>query len=159
MPARTRKELVEAISLEARRSQNWTDAFDEAVADAIGINRTDLRCLDILEQEGGTTAGRLAELMGLTTGAITTVIDRLERKGYVRRERDDADRRRVRVVVGESAIAELWPFYEPIARMAEDIYTRFTNAQLEVVLDFLQTGSELHARVLAELKERLDQAG
>ena len=55
--ARTRKELVEAISLESRRSQNRTDAFDEAVADAIGINRTDLRCLDILEQEAGRRPG------------------------------------------------------------------------------------------------------
>ena len=155
MASRSRKELVDAISLESRRSQNRTDAYDEAVSEAVGINRTDLRCLDILEQEGETTAGRLSELMGLTTGAITTVIDRLERVGYVRRVRDETDRRRVRVVVGESAMETLWPYYEPVGRMAEELFERFTDEQLEVVLDFLQTGAELHDRVLADLKARL----
>jgi DNA-binding MarR family transcriptional regulator len=97
------RELTERISLEVRRSQNRADAYDEAVADAPGINRTDMRCIDVLDQEGRMTAGRLASLTGLTTGAITTVVDRLERAGFAQRVRDERDRRRVHVELTELA--------------------------------------------------------
>src|ERR671933_1184232 len=92
-----KRELFDELITEVRLSQNATDRFDQAVADALGINRTDMRCTDVLEREGPVTAGRLAEATGLTTGAITTVIDRLERGGFARRLRDPDDRRRVLV--------------------------------------------------------------
>ena len=146
-----RRELIDAINGEVRRSQNRSDAYDDAVADAVGINRTDHRCLDILELEGGATAGRLAELMGLSTGAVTTVLDRLERAGLARRVRDEHDRRKVNVVVTEKAGALLWPFYEPLMKMSERLYVRYSDEQLAVVLDFLEAGAELYDEVLAEL--------
>src|SRR4051794_41816746 len=86
--SRRKQDVFEELLLEVRRSQNATDRYDQAVADAIGLNRTDMRCLDIIEMESLVTAGRLAELSGLTTGAITTVIDRLEERGMARRGRD-----------------------------------------------------------------------
>jgi DNA-binding MarR family transcriptional regulator len=153
--SRSRADLIGAINLEVRRSQNRTDAYDEAVAEALGLNRTDQRCLDIVEQEGGVTAGRLADLMGLTTGAVTTVLDRLERAGFARRVRDESDRRRVRVELTERARAELWPYYEPLANMSEQLYARYSEEQLELLLDFLQAAAELHDGVLADLKARL----
>ena len=97
--ASRKRQLFDALIYEVRRSQNATDRFDQAVADAIGINRTDLRCLDVIQREWPVAAGRLAEQTGLTTGAITTVLDRLERAGYARRVRDPSDRRRVLVEV------------------------------------------------------------
>jgi DNA-binding MarR family transcriptional regulator len=157
--SRSRDDLIAAINLEVRRSQNRTDAYDEAVAEAIGLNRTDQRCLDIIEQEGGATAGRLAELMGLTTGAITSVVDRLERAGFARRIRDETDRRRVRVELTEKARRELWPYYEPLVRLSEALYARYTDEQLELLLDFLQAGAELHEGVIVELKTRLLPVG
>src|ERR671932_2430246 len=96
MSSRKRELFTELLS-EVRMSHNATDRFDQAVADALGVNRTDMRCIDVLEREGPVTAGRLAEATGLTTGAITTVIDRLERAGMARRTRDPDDRRRVLV--------------------------------------------------------------
>src|ERR671932_2481021 len=96
MSSRKRELFTELLS-EVRMSHNATDRFDQAVADALGVNRTDMRCTDVLEREGPVTAGRLAEATGLTTGAITTVIDRLERGGFARPLRDPDDRRRVRV--------------------------------------------------------------
>ena len=150
-----RRELIDAINGEVRRSQNRSDAYDDAVADAVGINRTDHRCLDILELEGGATAGRLAELMGLSTGAVTTVLDRLERAGLARRVRDEHDRRKVNVVVTEKAGALLWPFYEPLMKMSERLYVRYSDEQLALVLDFLEAGAELYDEVLAELHARL----
>ena len=148
---RRRRELIDAINGEVRRAQNRSDAYDEAVADAVGINRTDHRCLDILENEGGATAGRLAELMGLSTGAVTTVLDRLERAGLARRVRDEHDRRKVNVVVTEKAGALLWPFYEQLMKMSERLYVRYSDEQLALVLDFLEAGAELYDEVLAEL--------
>jgi DNA-binding MarR family transcriptional regulator len=154
-----RRELIEAIGLEVRRSQNRTDEYDEAVARAVGINRTDMRCLDILGQEGGATAGRLAELMGLTTGAITTVLDRLEAAGFARRERDENDRRRVGVVLTEKAHAELMPFYIPLQEMSEKLFARYTEEQLELLLGFLVEAGARHDEILAALRERLRSPG
>src|SRR4051794_1476360 len=97
MTSRGKRPVFEELLDEVRRSQLATDRFDQAVADALGVNRTDMRCLDVLEREGPVTAGRLAGSTGLTSGAITTVIDRLERGGFARRLRDPGDRRRVLV--------------------------------------------------------------
>ena len=153
----SRRELIEAINLEVRRSQNRTDEYDEAVAHAVGINRTDMRCLDILAQEGGATAGRLAERMGLTTGAITTVLDRLEAAALARRERDENDRRRVKVALTEKARAELMPFYEPLQEMSEKLFARYTQEQLELLLGFMVDAGTRHEEILAALRERLSR--
>ena len=94
---RPKRQVFDELIDEVRRSQEATARFDQAVADAIGMNRTDMRCLDVLEREGPITAGALAEATGLTSGAMTTALDRLERAGYARRVRDRGDRRRVLV--------------------------------------------------------------
>lgn len=159
--SRTRDELIVALNLEVRRSQNRTDAYDELVCEALGINRTDHRFLDFIDQEPGITAGRLAEVSGLTTGAVTTVLDRLERAGFARRVRDEHDRRRVRIELAERAQAELWPYYEPLAQIGEAIKERYSDAELELLVDFMETAAAMHESVLAELRARLDarQAG
>jgi DNA-binding MarR family transcriptional regulator len=147
-----REQLGEAISLEIRRSQNRSDAFDEAVSEKVGINRTDLRCLDIISQEGGRlTAGRLARLAGLTTGAMTTVLDRLERAGYARRVRDEVDRRRVQVELVEDAMQTFWPYYEPLADLSRELFGRYSEEELELILDFLRAGASLFEERLGPL--------
>src|SRR4051794_32053548 len=103
------------VPLRWRVFANQTVLYTQAVADQLGLNLTDLSCTGILSAEGPITAGRLAELTGLTTGAITGVIDRLERAGYVRRESDPNDRRRVVVtLVGEKVAAEVAPAFVPM---------------------------------------------
>ena len=86
-----------------RANQRATDVVDDLVCQLLGVNRTDARCLDILDQQGSMSAGDLAEASRLTTGAITAVIDRLERAGYARRVPDPSDRRRVLVEPTEKA--------------------------------------------------------
>ena len=71
-----------------RAYQTSNDNFDQAIADHLGMNRTDMRCVDLIDQAGGMTAGELARAAGLTTGAVTAVIDRLERAGMARRVAD-----------------------------------------------------------------------
>ena len=112
------------------------DIADQAVADYLGINRTDARCLDIIERLGGVTAGRLARESGLSTGAVTTVLDRLERAGYARRTSDPDDRRRVLVEM------------TPAAREAnEELYRPLVEAATEQLQPLLRGGARAAARV------------
>ena len=90
-----RTEIIGTLTTSMRQSMVETVLLFELLAQHIGINATDMQCLNILDFEGPVPAGRLAELTGLTTGAITTSIDRLEKAGFVERVRDPRDRRRV----------------------------------------------------------------
>ena len=135
-----------------RRSQNATDRFDQAVADALGINRTDMRCTDILDREGPVTAGYLAAATGLTTGSITTAIDRLEQRGLARRLRDPSDRRRVLVELTDKARAQGRGFYVEHQRAAERLARRYTEKELELLVDFVRGGRELNERRAAEVE-------
>jgi DNA-binding MarR family transcriptional regulator len=156
--SRRKRETFDALIHEIRRSQDATDRFDQAVADAIGLNRTDMRCLDIVQLEGPVTAGRLAELTGLTTGAITTVIDRLERSGFARRVRDPGDRRRVMVEAMPQPAAESAHLYAEHLAHSERLYRRYTAEQLELLLEFVREGRELNERAAARLEERTRRA-
>src|ERR1700758_3833969 len=97
-----------------RRSSAQGVLFGQAVANVAGISGSDLECLDFLNLEGRVTAGRLAEVTGLTTGAITGVVGRLGKAGLVRRERDEADRRKVFIVTVAENVARIGRFYVPM---------------------------------------------
>jgi DNA-binding MarR family transcriptional regulator len=133
---------------EVRRSQSATDRFDQAVADALGLNRTDMRCVDVLHREGSLSAGHLAGQTGLSSGAMTAALDRLEEAGFARRVRDPHDRRRVLVELVPKAQREAEAFYSEHAAEAERLYERYTLEQLELLLAFVRAGrefNELHA--------------
>ncbi len=109
--------------------------YVDAVADQIGINVTDLNCLDLLGREGRLTAGRMAELTGLTTGAITAVIDRLEAAGYATRSRDDDDRRRVYVEPTTKEGAGI--LYADLCQAWTSLLDRYDDRELVVLHEFL----------------------
>ena len=154
MASRKRK-LFEQLIYEVRRSQAATDRYDQAVADAIGLNRTDMRCLDVIQREGRVPAGRLADETGLTTGAITTVLDRLERAGYARRVRDPSDRRRVLVELTPEAFQGSVNYYAAHMELSERLYRRYTEEQLEMFLEWVREGRELNEREAAKLEARM----
>lgn len=145
---------MEEILLESRMTQNAADAVDEAVMDLLGVGRTDVICLDILDRLGTVTAGRLAAESRLTTGAVTAVLDRLEKVGLVRRASDPSDRRRVLVETTERARRIGREAYGPIAEAAMRFGHRFTPEQLEAILEFLKLGRELNLRRAGEIRER-----
>src|SRR5579884_4289361 len=91
----SRAELLSELMGMGRAFSTANAVYVQAVADRLRMNATDLLCLGILEWTGPVAAGRLADLTGLTSGAITGILDRLEQAGLVRRERDTRDRRRV----------------------------------------------------------------
>src|SRR5262245_16012095 len=99
--AQAKQELIGQVGQAVAEWQHAVQTFDEAAAHWLGINLTDLRCLGTLYRDGSATAGHLAKVAGITAGATTAAIDRLERLGYVERVRDTPDRRQVRVELTE----------------------------------------------------------
>ena len=146
-----RKLADELISL-ARAHEAANDAFDEVACQKLGINRTDLRCLNIVDNQGSMTAGRLAELSGLTTAAITSVLDRLERAGYARRVRDQEDRRQVMVELTPLLAERAGPIWGPLGDEAKAQFARMTVEELQSLTDFFRLGIELNERHVARVR-------
>ena len=135
----SREDLIRELIAETRASQVATDALDQAVADHFGMNRTDTRAIDVLDQRGRLTAGELAEAMHLTTGAITSVIDRLEKAGWAKRVRDPDDRRRV-VVEATAKVQKAGERFYATEEDALAAFPDYTVEQLELLLDFARRG-------------------
>ena len=114
--------------------------YGQSVANAVGISGSDLDCLDLLNFEGRVTAGRLAEVTGLTTGAITGVVDRLEKAGLVRRERDEADRRKVYIVILPASAAKIGRYYLPLQEKMHNVWGTYSDAELQLLLRFATEG-------------------
>jgi DNA-binding MarR family transcriptional regulator len=149
-----KKELIGELIGEFRAAGNQDSAFDNLAAERLGLNRTDLHCVNIIENSGGLTAGELAKEAGLTTGAVTGVIDRLERAGYARRVPDPADRRRVKLEVTPKFYARADKIWGPMASgWASRLGRRFTAEELERVIDFLRTTNELSREHLERLRK------
>jgi DNA-binding MarR family transcriptional regulator len=147
---------MQELNEEVRASQRATDTVDELVAELLRINRTDARCLDILDQYGRMTAGRLAELSGLSSGAVTGVIDRLEQRGYARRISDPDDRRRVLVDVTPKAQELAWELMgRPMSEATKPLVKRYRAEDLELLLEFTRLGREIQERHAEWLRERL----
>ena len=143
-PRKDKKELIGELISEFRASGNQDSAFDNMAAERLGVNRTDLHCLNIIQNAGGLTAGELAAESGLTTGAVTGVIDRLERAGFARRVPDPEDRRRVKVEVTPKFYARADKIWGPMAAEWESsLSTGFTAEQLERVTEFLRATNEI----------------
>lgn len=138
--AKSRDALMQELEEAMRRSSAQGVMYGQAVANMAGISNSDMECMDILNLEGRVTAGRLAEVTGLTTGAITGVIDRLEKAGYVRRERDESDRRKVFIVVVEETAAEIGKFYVPMQEAMLKLWSGYTDDELRLLLRFANDG-------------------
>lgn len=151
--SRNKRAVFDELIDEVRRSQLATDRFDQAVADALGLNRTDMRITDVLQRQGQLTAGQLAEATGLTTGAMTTAIDRLEGMGYARRLRDPEDRRRVLVEATPRVTAAAERFYAEHQALSERLYHQYSIEELEFLLRFVRQGREFNQRQAASLEQ------
>jgi DNA-binding MarR family transcriptional regulator len=152
MSTRTKKrrELEAALNAAMRDVSGQGVLYSQAVAERIGINSTDLECLDHILR-GPVTAGRLAELTGLTTGAITGVIDRLERIGLARRERDPNDRRKTLVRVLPAVLERVMPLFGPMERTAMAVLSNYNDDELALLLDFLTRARDAALNAMSEL--------
>lgn len=125
------------------------------IAERLGINVTDLTCLGFVLGAGeeALTAGRLAELAGLTTGAVTGVVNRLESAGYARRVADPRDRRRVRIVPEEKSAARIATAYEPTYRRLTELFESYGPDELAAISDWFTRAADAMRLSLAEIRE------
>jgi len=134
---RNRVELLAQLALDLREYLNAVDLYDDAVAERMGLSRTDLRCVDTLERRGTLTAGALAEASGLTTGAVTFLLDRLERAGVIHRVRDTEDRRRVLVELVPDAALRAYSLHKPMIADMRELARHYRMDELSTIRDFL----------------------
>ena len=127
--------------------------FHQAVADRLGLNPTDHKCLELVHRHHGATAGDLAGWTGLTSGAVTGVIDRLERAGFVRREAHPGDRRKVIVRAVPERFAEVARLFQPLAKGMAGICAEYSPQELETIRDYLSRSAEVLRRATKALRD------
>src|SRR5215469_148356 len=152
-PERARRRLESEFLLAVRRAGSVLQLLGAASAEKIGINVTDLNCLNILALGGHLTAGELAKQTGLTTASITGVLDRLEEAGFVRRERDPHDRRRVIVRLDAArGLRDVAPVFAPVIAAWQAVAARYTDEQLSLILEFQHELEQIMRDRLIELR-------
>jgi DNA-binding MarR family transcriptional regulator len=142
---------AEAIGHLVMKWQDAVQAYDEAVGEIAGLNGTERRCLAFLH-DGPKKAGAIAAATGLTPAAITSLVDRLEARGYLIRRRSEKDRRQVLVEAGPAARELTARYYEPLARAGTEVLGRYSEAELNAVLRFLNDAVRIQEGQHAALK-------
>jgi DNA-binding MarR family transcriptional regulator len=138
-----KRETIDSVIRSLRRVNLQGSFFGQTVAIRFGLSESDVEALEVLLDTGAATAGRLSELMGLSSGAVTRVIDRLEQAGYVRRVPDPADRRRVVVELIPEKMIEMEATMANFGEKSASEIGRYTDAELAVINDFLTRMAEI----------------
>jgi DNA-binding MarR family transcriptional regulator len=153
-----RHRLENDFLLAMRRAGSIMQLLGQVSAERIGINVTDLNCLNIVALTGPMTAGDLAKQTGLTTASITGVLDRLEEGGFIRRERDPKDRRRVIVnLKAGPGLREIAPTFAPLVKAWRATAAGYSDEELRLLLEFQQQLEDIVRGQLARLRGDLDQ--
>ncbi|GGW63750.1 MULTISPECIES: MarR family winged helix-turn-helix transcriptional regulator [Streptomyces] len=153
MSGNVRSRLLGELSVVSRRYVAAFALFNQAVADRLGLHPTDLQCLNLLSLEREpVTTGRVAELTGLTTGSATRLVDRLEKAGYVVRERDAADRRRVLVATVPERIAEFGRTWERLGGDWSPLFEDLDDAELAVIVRHMRRTVEFGGEQVVRLR-------
>ena len=145
--------LAGRLMLALRRSSAAGVLHGQTIARRVGVNSTDLECLDLILMSGPSTAGEIARHTGLTSGAVTGLIDRLERLGLVERTADPADRRKVLVRVREDKIGPIAALYAPLEKAMQSLLAGYSREELKVLIDFAERSSDLLQARVSELND------
>jgi DNA-binding MarR family transcriptional regulator len=153
-----RQRLENEFLLAMRRAGSIMQLLGQVSAERIGINVTDLNCLNIVALTGPMTAGDLAKATGLTTASITGVLDRLEEGGFVQRERDPKDRRRVIVnLKAGPGLREIAPTFGPLLKAWRATAASYTDEELQLLLEFQGRLEDIVRGQLARLRGDLER--
>lgn len=139
-----KKSTVEELGRKMQEMSTATVLFHQKIAEKLGLNPTDHKCLGLIMQNENMTAGDLARETGLTTGAVTGVIDRLEKRDLVRREKDPNDRRKIILVANkEKASNEVTPYFISLGNAMNELFSEFSEEELETILTFVTKSIEI----------------
>ncbi|MDX2775749.1 MarR family transcriptional regulator [Streptomyces caniscabiei] len=150
------KELFEELSQAVQWAGTLTVIHTNAVAHRIGISATEFEAMDLITRFQPITAGKLAEYCGLTTGAITGMVDRLERQGFVRRERDPDDRRRVFIlpIENKERSKKVRALYRPIAKGFEEYVEKYSEDEVCMLIRMQKEANAMVERSIACLRQK-----
>ncbi len=146
-----RQALMEQMQFLGQMASTETALFHQAAAAKLGLGITDTKTISVLLQEGPMTAGQLGRRLSLTTGAVTNVIDRLERRGIVKRASDGRDRRKVIVTVNAKSLATADRVYRSIGKAFERLLATYTTEELEFLVRYFEASIELTKGEVAKL--------
>jgi len=149
----TRRQLLNKLWELGRKMSTQTVFLHQAIAQSVGLNATDTKCIDlILRGPGGSvTAGWLSDMTGLTTGAITHILDRLEKRQFIERVRDTQDRRKIFIRVRPESLEPLIPKYEAMGNAYMSLVEQYGDEELQLICDYLEKTSEVSERELANV--------
>lgn len=149
----THEELIKRLLFLGQMSSSETALFHQRVADSMGLGITDTKTMSVLMQEGSMTAGQLAQRLNLTTGAVTNLLDRLEKRGIVSRMADENDRRKVIVKINMKNVAKHGgaKAYESMGRAYSQLLTAYTDRELEFLVAYLENQLEVTKQEIARL--------
>ena len=150
----TRQQLVARVGEQVRRMSAQSVLISKTVASRFGLNTTDLECLDLIYLRGHASAGELAKATGLTSGAVTALIDRLERSGYVERTDDPTDRRRREVRIKADAVRPIQAVYEPMQQRMFELWSSYSVRDLELISDFIGRSTDVAVACTEALQRR-----
>lgn len=149
-----RNEQLSQLEVESRRYVAAYVLFNQAVADRVGLHPTDLQCVSLLTIEPAPlTTGHIAELTGLTSGSVSRLVDRLERAGYVTRQRDVHDRRRVLVHPVPETLQRLSEVWENLNEAWTELFADYTETELNLLLRHMQRTTELSRAQVQRLRQ------
>ena len=131
-------QLLEELTYSLHKFGMRSVLFQQHMAQKIGVAQTDLKTAEVLKEKGPITAGELAAITGLSTGSVTALIDRLEKSGYVSREKDPADRRKVRIVPIIERQEEIQSHYQALGNTAKRVCSSYSEEELTFVLRFME---------------------
>jgi DNA-binding MarR family transcriptional regulator len=153
---KSKKELIEELSESIQRCGTLTVLHTNAVADKIGLSATEFESMDVISRHQPMSAGNLALKCGLTTGAITGIVDRLEHAGLVRRVRDPHDRRRVflKPVEDEEKSHKVRELYGPMSQAFERIIQKRTPEEIQFLIDIHNEMNEETEKIIAQLRKK-----
>ncbi len=146
-----RRELADQLQFLGQMASTETALFHQAAAAKYGLGITDMKALSTLQQEGPMAAGQLAKRLSLTTGAVTNVIDRLERQDFVTRIPDPHDRRKVIVAVNQAKLATRENVYLSMGEAFYRLFETYSTEQLEFLVQFYRASIELNKQEIAKL--------
>lgn len=138
-----KKTLIQQVILGARENSIGAVLFHQAVGQVLGINVTDMKCLDIVTLKGSASPSQLAALTGLTSGSTTAMIDRLEKRGLVERRPHPEDRRATVIVITRKAARRLPPLFKSLAMAMQALVSSYPARDLDVLADFFGRATDL----------------